>query len=336
MERNAATRIAIPQTALRVSRLCLGGVPLGTALGPDQSFALLDAFIAAGGNFIDTAHVYGDWVTGAERSASEKTIGRWLKARGFPADIVVATKIGHPKLSALNKPRLDRDALRSDTQAALNNLGVAKLDLVYLHRDDPSRPVGDIVAALEELRSDGVIGHYAASNWSAERLEKAQRLARTEHWQGFIANQPGWSLARRNPGTGDPGTVEMDAEAFAFHARTQLAAIPYSTQAKGYFTKLLAGRLGGEVKAAYDNSPNRVLGRRVGAVADGYHTTPEAAVLASLMAAPFPVIPIVGCMTPAQVAASFASLDLKLPHDVLQAFAGYLFADVGTPVPVPA
>src|SRR5918998_175301 len=89
--------IALPGTDLSVSRLCLGGNRLGAQLDHEASFALLDAFTECGGTFIDTAHVYANWLPDVERSCSEKTIGRWLAARGATR-LVVATKIGHPQL----------------------------------------------------------------------------------------------------------------------------------------------------------------------------------------------------------------------------------------------
>ena len=133
-------RVVIPGTKLSVSRLCLGGNRLGSALNQTESFALLDAFVAEGGNFIDTAHIYADWLPDAERSCSEKTIGRWLKSRGH-GDIIVATKGGHPPLEAPGVARLDASSLRMDALASRANLGLDQLEIFYLHRDDPKRPV---------------------------------------------------------------------------------------------------------------------------------------------------------------------------------------------------
>jgi len=94
---------------------------------------------------------------------------------------------------------------------------------------------------LEECRKDGFIGHYAASNWSAARLEAVHRLSANEGFAGFVANQPEWDFARRNPGSSTEDVLAMDGGMFDLHQRIGLACIPYSSQAKGYFDKALSG-----------------------------------------------------------------------------------------------
>lgn len=303
-------RIALPGTELVVSRLCLGGNRFGGGLDQAESFALLDALVAAGGNFIDTAHVYADWIAGNETSSSEKTLGRWLASRR-PAGIVVATKGGHPPLATPTVSRLDPESLRRDVEDGLANLGLDRLDLFYLHRDDPGRPVAEILGALEALRDEGLLRHYGASNWSLARLEEADAAARRQGWQGFVANQSEWSLARRNPET-IPGDLHvMDAAMVAFHRRTGMAAIPYSAQAKGYFDKVAAG-LDEATARLYDNAGNRALAGDLAVLAAGHGATPTQIMLAALVRAPFPTVPVVGCRTPQQVASSLASLSIPL------------------------
>ena len=195
------TLVRLPGTDLDVSRICLGGNRFGAQLDQEASFELLDIFHEAGGNFVDTAHVYADWLPDIERSSSEKTIGRWLAARGLRGKVVVATKGGHPELGNPASRRLDRASLREDATGSRDNLGTEDVPIFYVHRDDPGRPVDEILGALEELRGEGIIRHYAASNWTLPRLVEARRVAQRAGWQGFVANQPEWSLARRNPGS---------------------------------------------------------------------------------------------------------------------------------------
>lgn len=325
----SAGRIVLPGIGRAVSRLCLGGNRFGGALDEAASFALLDAFIEAGGNFIDTAHVYADWVPGAGKSSSEKTIGRWLRSNGA-ADVVTATKGGHPALSDPAVPRLDAASLRADAEQALVNLGVERLDLFYLHRDDPARPAEEILDSLEALRSAGLVSAYGASNWPAARLEEASAAAARRGWPGFQANQPEWSLAKRNPGTIPPDLHVMDAAMQALHRRTGLAAIPYSAQAKGFFDKpepdAATARL-------YGNAPNRVLADRLSRLAALHGATPTQAMLAALIRAPFPTIPVVGCRTPEQVRSSMKSLMIPLADadaaDLLEHWLGAETASSG-------
>ena len=305
-------RIVLPGTALSVSRLCLGGNRLGAALDRDSSFALLDAFVAAGGAFVDTAHVYADWLPDVERSCSEKTIGRWRSARGVGDAVVVATKIGHPALAAPTASRLDRANLRRDVAESLDNLQMDRLDLVYLHRDDPRLDPADILGPLEELRAEGLIRHYGASNWTAARLRVARERARAEGWQGFVANQAEWSLAARNPGSRPADLTAMDAATIDWHTAGGQAAVPYSSQAQGYFDKLAAGAVDPATARIYDNAANRARGERLARLGARHGLTPTQAMLALFRFAPFPVIPVVGCRTPEQLASSFRGAQAAL------------------------
>lgn len=325
MSRGAS--ILLPGTDLIVSRLCLGGNRFGGGLDEAAGFAVLDAFREAGGSFIDTAHIYTDWIPEAERSSSEKMIGRWLRDRR-PEGLVVATKGGHPPLDRPTERRLDADSLRRDVAESITFLGVERLDLFYLHRDDPDRPVGDILETLESLRREGLIRAYAASNWLLERLAEARVVARAEGWQGFTASQAEWSLAERNPATRPADLVTMDAAMTAAHRLWGMAAIPYSAQAKGYFDKVAAGALDDASPAArlYDGPESRVRAGLVNALAAETGASATQIALAALLHAPFVTVPVIGCGTPAQVKSSMAALQLDIPAerlDVLWAACGW-------------
>jgi aryl-alcohol dehydrogenase-like predicted oxidoreductase len=315
--------IRLPGTSLDVSALCLGGNRFGGELDRDASFALLDAFVAAGGNFVDTAHAYADWLPGVERSCSEKTIGRWRSARDG-GGIVVATKIGHPLLDGSRAKRLDRAALREDVASAIDNLGGRPIDLVYLHRDDPERPVADILGALEEMCSEGLIRHYAASNWTAARLEAASVEAVANGWQGLVANQAEWSLARRNAGSAASDLYAMDAGMIAWHRRIGAAAIPYSSQARGFFDKFARGPIDPATARNYDSPENRSRGEMLLAVARAHGLTPTETMLALFKFAPFPVIPVVGGRDAAQIASSFRGISADLDADDVPALLAAL------------
>lgn len=304
----------LPGTSLEVGDICLGGNRLGGELDRDASYALLDAFAQAGGSFIDTAHVYADWLQDVERSCSEKMLGRWCDDRR-PEDIVIATKIGHPPLQGEPMARLDAASLRQDVAEALDNLRTDCLPLVYLHRDDPGTPAEAILEVLEELVADGLIHHYAASNWTAARLGEGQGAAVRYGWQGFRANQAEWSLAARNPGAAAGDLHSMEEGMVAWHRRTGVAAVPYSAQARGYFDKIRDNSLDDVAARNYDNPVNRARGATLAHLADRHGVTPTEAMLALFRLAPFPVIPVVGCRTPEHVASSVRALDLRLDPD---------------------
>jgi aryl-alcohol dehydrogenase-like predicted oxidoreductase len=306
--------VRLPGTDIEVSRLCLGGNRFGAQLDREASFEVLDIFHEAGGNFVDTAHVYADWLPDIERSSSEKTIGRWLAARGLRGKVVVATKGGHPELGDPASRRLDRASLREDATRSRDNLGTEDIPIFYVHRDDPGRPVDEILGALEELRGEGVIRHYAASNWTLPRLVEARRVAQRTGWQGFVANQPEWSLARRNPGSAAADLVAMDDEMFAWHRETGAALIPYSAQARGYFNKAAGGKVDPATAEAYDNAPNRELSARLSKIGADMGASPTQVMLAMMFAAPFVVVPVVGCQTREQIMSCFGSLELDVAN----------------------
>src|ERR1043165_779362 len=154
--------VTLPGTRLRVASISLGTAVLGSAVDRGSSFALLDAFVHAGGTLIDTARVYADWL-GGERALSEKTIGAWLRAAGLRGQGVVVTKGGHPEMATPLTARLAPDDLVGDLDASLACLGVEQIDLYYLHRDDPSRPVDAIMETLDAQVRLGKIRHAACS-----------------------------------------------------------------------------------------------------------------------------------------------------------------------------
>jgi aryl-alcohol dehydrogenase-like predicted oxidoreductase len=299
--------VSLPKTDLVPSALCLGGVVLGSRLDEQASFALLDAFVDCGGNFVDTAKVYADWLPG-ERSVSEKTIGRWLRRRGYRSRLVVSTKGAHPELASMHKPRLGRKEIDRDLTQSLRNLQVECIDLYWLHRDDPARPVEPIIDALQEQVAAGKIRYYGCSNWRAARIAAAQRYAQRRGWTGFVANQPLWSLASVAPqALPDPTMVAMDADLLNLHRASNLPAIPYSAQANGFFTRFAAhalDKMNPAQRTLYETPENLRRAARAQQLAAETGLTVTAVVLGYLRSQPFLTIPIVGCHTLAQLADS--------------------------------
>jgi len=163
----------IPRTDLDVFGLCLGGNVFGWTADREASFAVLDAYAAAGGNFVDTADVYMAGVPGNSGGESETIIGEWMAARGNRDDVVIATKVG--KLAGLDNLRAD--TIRRAAEDSLRRLGVDHIDLYYSHGDDPDTPLEETLGAFGELVEAGKVRHLAASNYSGERLAEALRVA---------------------------------------------------------------------------------------------------------------------------------------------------------------
>ena len=304
--------IILPGTPLSVSPLCLGGVPFGNTLTEAETFALLDHFVAFGGNFIDTARIYSDWVP-VEKHRSERILGDWMTARGNRAKLIVATKGAHPLMESIDVPRTSAEELRTDLEGSLRSLRTEVIDLYWLHRDDPARPVAHFIDLLNRFLREGKIRAFGASNWTARRLRDAHLYAQQTGQQGFCANQPYWCLgvAQSRP-PGFTGYVKFDADAHRLHTETGLAVIPYTSQANGFFSKLARGDAGLE-QHIFHVPANLAAGRVVRELAASKQVAPSAIVLAYLWSSrPFPVVPIVGSRTEAQLKECFTSLPLRL------------------------
>jgi aryl-alcohol dehydrogenase-like predicted oxidoreductase len=307
---------SIPGTSLTPSVICLGTSAFGSGIPEGDAFRLMDLFYELGGTFIDTAKVYADWLPG-QRSVSEKTIGRWLKSRGLHNQVIVETKGGHPELNTMHIPRLDAQSIAMDVEASLNNLQLECIDLYYLHRDDPSRPVAELVEVMEEQVKLGNIRYYACSNWMPERIEEANQYARRLGSTGFVANQPKWSLAVSLPAA-DPARDTMDNSGIELHEQLGLAAVPYSSQAKGFFSgtytpEALRSLSPHTVKVkAYCTEANITKLERVIEVSERLQVSGSQVALASLIAHSFPVFPIIGSKSAEQLTDSCAAAEVQM------------------------
>jgi aryl-alcohol dehydrogenase-like predicted oxidoreductase len=302
-------------TDLHVSAICLGTGALGSTVPQQEAFELLDLFLELGGNFLDSAKVYADWLPG-ERSISEKTIGRWLRSRAVRDRVLVATKGAHPELATMDVPRLSPQEIVSDLDASLQSLQVDTIDLYWLHRDDPARPVGEIIDTLHDQAMAGKIRYYGCSNWRVPRIAAAQAYAREHRFSGFVADQMQWSLAHPAPGTSsDPTTVAMDEELYGYHRDTGMPAVPYSSQAGGFFQKIDAGeeeRLSPGARRRYDHTVNRRRMARIREIRNETGLNVTQLALGYLLSQPFPTIPIVGCKTEAHLRDSLSAADVSL------------------------
>ncbi|MEV7924341.1 MULTISPECIES: aldo/keto reductase [unclassified Kitasatospora] len=219
---DAPGRVRLGASDLSVFPLSLGGNVFGWTADEQQSFAVLDAYAAAGGNFVDTADVYSAWAPGNTGGESETVLGNWLRSRGNRDDVVIATKVGmHPEAGGLGAANI-----KAAAEGSLRRLGVERIDLYYTHRDDDT-PVEEFVTALDELVREGKVAAVGASNIGAERLSEALAFADREGLAKYVAVQPHYNLVSR-------GTFEGPlADVVAEHG---LATVPYYALASGFLT----------------------------------------------------------------------------------------------------
>lgn len=309
--------LPLPRTELRVSSLCLGTADFGAGLSQNEVEALLDRFAEEGGNFLDTAAVYADW-TNAGKGSSERAIGAWLRSRPS-AQVVIATKGAHPELHSMGISRTTRADIEFDLNASLKNLGVETIDLWYLHRDDPSVPAEEVLSLLEDQKRAGKLRYYGCSNWHANRIREAEEAARTIGATGFVADQPMWSLAQTDLTGSDPTLVAMNAELLAWHEGSGVAAIPYSSQANGFFQKIAQGPDVSTSLVTYDSelvrSENHARFARLESLSRETGLSLTQLVLGYLRSFDFPVVPILGSRTLEQLNDSLSAGDVKLSSE---------------------
>ncbi|MFD9890854.1 aldo/keto reductase [Amycolatopsis sp. NPDC059027] len=210
-------------SGLVVSPLCLGGNVFGWTADEEQSFAVLDAYSAAGGNFVDTADAYMYHFPGNEAGQSETIIGTWLAARRNRDEMVIATKVGdHPRHKGLAPANI-----KAAAEESLRRLGTDHIDLYYTHFDDESVPVEDIITALDELVKAGKVRAIAASNIGPERLSASLAFSDREGLARYVALQPQYNLVSRDTYEGERRDIVQ---------REGLVCVPYFALASGFLT----------------------------------------------------------------------------------------------------
>lgn len=275
------------------------------------AFSLLDKFFEMGGNHIDTARLY-------TQGKSEEIVGKYLKSRK-PKDAFIATKGGCFRKSAPNVKRITEKDIREDAEASLKALGVDAIDLYWLHRDDEDVAVGVILEWMNTLLAEGKIRAFGASNWKGQRLFEAQEYATTHGLTGFSATQVRFSPAVVNPEERLPDLVEMDKPEFDYCKRVKMPVVAYSSQAKGFFSKIVSSGEGGlseKARKRYLNSENLATLGVLKGLSSKYAIS-----VASLIACAFAsfdepeVFPVVGCSNAVQLEDSLGCCDLQLPRE---------------------
>ncbi|MYS52577.1 aldo/keto reductase [Streptomyces sp. SID6013] len=295
-------------SGLEVFPLALGGNVFGWTADQDTSFAVLDAYTAAGGNFIDTADSYSAWVDGNGGGESETVLGKWLAARGNRDDVVLATKVSqHPEY-----PGLSAANIKAAADASLRRLGTDHIDLYYTHFDKPEVPVEEIIGALDELVRAGKVRHIAASNISAERLAASLEFSDREGLARYVALQPHYNLVSRD-------TYEGELSDLA--ERSGLAAVPYYALAAGFLTgKYRPGtavdspRAGGAAKHLETGRGRRVLAA-LDEIAEAHGVPVATVALAWLAGRPTVAAPIASARTVEQLPALLGVAELNLTED---------------------
>jgi len=311
--------IRLNNTDLRVSPVCLGTSQFGTGISAELALWQLDAFAERGGNFLDTALVYGDWGKG-EKAISEKLLGRWLKDSGKREKMVIMTKGGHPLLETMSITRCTPKDVMEDIESSLSNLGLDCIDLYLLHRDNTSLPVDVLLDTLEEAKMRGRISHYGFSNWTYDRIREAESYSVKAGIGGFICNQIRWSLAEPNTeNISDKSMMPMSNEIMKWHKKTGTNVTAYNSTAGGWFTKLEKSmEIRDSSKKLYSNDINDKIFLRIKEAAKDLNLSTLDISLAYIRSQSFPSIPITSFTKKEQLEEALVSCETILPPDLVK------------------
>ena len=296
----------IGDSGIEVAPLALGGNVFDWTADEATSFAILDAFVDAGGTMIDTADVYSAWVAGHKGGESEALIGRWLKRDPAKCGrVVIATKVGF-------MAGLAPDTIAPSCEASLERLGVERIDLYYQHKDDESVPLAESLGAFEALRESGKIRAIGISNFAADRVDEAVETARRCGYMPPVALQPWYNMVERERFEGELRDAAI---------RHGLGVFTYYSLANGFLT----GKY--RTREDLDKSPRGLRniaylegkGPRVLAELDAVAAETGAALgsvaLAWLMAQPAVTAPIASATSLDQLKELTAALHLTLTLD---------------------
>jgi aryl-alcohol dehydrogenase-like predicted oxidoreductase len=292
-------------SGLEIAPLMLGGNVLGWTADEATSFRLLDRFVAAGLNAIDTADVYSAWVAGHQGGESETVIGNWLKARGGRSKVVIATKVGWDQ----KQGGLARDRIMAKAEASLRRLQSDYIDLYQSHLDDPATPLEETLAAHEALLKQGKVRAIGCSNHTAPRLKQALQVSAEKGLPRYESLQPHYNLYQR---------ADYERELEPLVLQEGIGVIPYYSLASGFLTGKYRSQAdlgksprGGGAGAMLNDRGRRILAA-LDDVAARTRSTPAGVALAWLMARPGITAPIASATTLGQLDELIAATRLQL------------------------
>lgn len=300
-------KIQIGKTDLQITPFNLGGNVFGWTLDEQKSFEILDAFVEAGHNFIDTADMYSYWIDGGAGGESETIIGKWMKARGNRDQMIIATKVGGP--TGVNETDSGRKHIMETVDKSLERLQTDYIDLYYLHYDDEKTPVEETLRAFDELVKAGKVRHIAASNISPERLKESLEFSDKNNLSKYQALQPLYNLVERK------GYETNYAPIVAEH---QLTVFPYSALASGFLSGKYRSEADfnksprGQGAANYLNENGLNVLNALDQIAEKHQTAPAAVSLAWLSAQPHIGGPIASATSQGQLTEILSSTTLQL------------------------
>ena len=302
--------LTIPGVVKAISRIVLGSM----VFSPHQEMTgetLLDEFFAAGGNAIDTAHAYGG-------GDSERVIGAWMETHNNRAEVFLIDKGAHPT-PQVPHPRLNPQEIKCDLEESLDRLQTDYIDLYLLHRDDPQIPVATIIDYFNHEIEAGRILAIGASNWLHQRIQAANDYAAQNGLIGFAVSSSNLSLAVPMEAMW-PGVLSASEEAQCWHRENQFPLIPWSSQARGFFSGQFTpeNRDDENMVRVYYNHDNFERLRRAQELGREKGFSAIQIALVYVVHQPYPTFPIVGPCTLEELASSLEALKIELSNDEMR------------------
>ena len=300
-------RRKLGNSGLEVAPLAIGGNVFGWTADEPTSFRLLDAFVAAGCNLIDTADVYWWWVPGNKGGESETVLGKWMKAGGNRRKVLIATKVG--KEMGADRKGLSKSYILRAAEDSLRRLRTDCIDLYQSHEDDPGTPLEETMEAYAQLIRQGKVRAIGASNYTADRLKEALEVSTRYGYPTYQCLQPLYNLYDR---------ADYEKELEPLCLEKGVGVIPYSSLASGFLTgkyrseKDLGNRPRGESVRKYMNDRGFRILDALDEVAARHHSVPAAVSLAWLIARPGVTAPIASATSPDQLADLIEATKLEL------------------------
>ena len=300
-------------SSLHVSPITFGGNVFGWTADEKTSFDLLDAFVGAGFNFIDSADVYSRWHPGNSGGESETILGKWLKARGNRDKVIIATKLGIEM--GPGKKGLSRGYMMQAVEASLRRLQTDYIDLYQSHRDDPDTPIEETLSAYADLIKQGKVREIGASNFSADRLGEALALSAAKGLPRYQSLQPQYSLVERD-------SFEGPLEALCL--KEKVGVIGYYSLASGFLTGKyrsnadMAGRARGSRVEKYLNEYGFGVLKALDEVAKRFNAKPGQIAIAWLIARPSVTAPIASATSLEQLRELLGAADITLDQAAIE------------------
>ena len=305
-------KVNIGNTDLKVSRINFGGNVLGWTLNEKESFNILDAFVEAGFNFIDTADTYSWWVNGVG-GQSETILGKWMKARNNRDKLVIATKVGSQTKEHPND--VSKKHILKSVDESLQRLQTDFIDLYYTHFDDNTTPIEEMLSAYDEIIKAGKVSFIGASNVSTERLEESFEVANKNNLPKYVALQPHYNLMER---------TKYETKYKPLVEKYDLAVMPYSSLASGFLTGKyrseadLGKSVRGEGLKHYLNDNGFGVLNALDTIAKKHNTQPATIALAWQLAQPSITASIVSATSKGQLQTLIDAPKLKLDVEDLE------------------